>query len=186
MPCKHLLKNLLPTAQDRIPVTRHHILEAPAVNALNTLPEALTISFREYIPQHAFLPHSIPPRIHDAAKQPRRPPRRRVPARFGVLFRGREIEEQIGLDERTGRFVEEHELFIGMSVYELIFKLGVKFGGHGDRALVFCREGYADGDVGYGFVFCGERGSFLGEAFRREDLCAGIGGGPGREEDVVF
>lgn len=82
--------------------------------------------------------------------------------------------------------MEENELFIRMSVYELVFEIGVEFSVDLDVFLSFRGEDRAEWEDGDGFVGSVEFRALLGEAFGREDFCIGEGGRPGGEEDVVL
>jgi hypothetical protein len=65
------------------------------------------------------------------------------------------------LDERLVGFVEEHDFFVGMGFEELIFKVGVKFGGDFDLRFIFCCEDCLECDVGYFFVGLGLFGALF-------------------------
>jgi len=82
--------------------------------------------------------------------------------------------------------VEKHQLLIRVRVHILILELLVEFSPHLNPLLPFRSEDRGDGNVGDGFVGFRLSGPFLGEAFGSDDVCGGIGVGPGGEEDVVL
>ncbi len=66
--------------------------------------------------------------------------------RFGVLFCSRQIEHEIGFDERLARLVEENKLFVRVGVYVFILELRVKLGVDLGFELVLCGEHCREGE----------------------------------------
>lgn len=170
MPLHNLLKDPLPITHKTIPMTGHQILKPPRINPLHTLPEPLPITLTKHIPQHPLLPRRRPARILQASKKLRHPPRRGIHARFRILFRSREVEEEIRLDEGLGWFVEEDYLLVGVGIDVFVRELGVELVADFRGEFVFRGEDGGEGDYGHALVggvcFC----AFLGEAFGPDDV----------------
>lgn len=186
MPPKHLLEHTLAIPNKGLSMTRNNVLKTPAVDPLNRPIETRSIPLTQRIPNQSLLPKSIPPRILQRAKNPRRPPGRRIDTRLRILFPSRQVEEQVGLDERLRRLVEKDQFLVRMRVDEFVLELLVKLASYFHFRLVLGSEDRGDRDVGDGFVGFGLLGSLFGQSFGCDDVCGGESGGPGGEEDVVF
>jgi hypothetical protein len=186
MPREDLLENGLPIPYNRLPMARHDILRAPGIDALHALPEALAVTAREHIPQHALLPLRVAPRVLDAGEQPRRPARPGALARLAVLLGRGQVEQQVGLDQRLGRLVEEHQLLVRVGVDELVLEVGVELLADADGLLAGLGEDGGEGQDGDRLVASTSLGALLSKPLGADEVCFGEGRGPAGEEDVVL
>lgn len=120
----------------------------------------------------------------------RREPRRGTLLAPRVLLRGRQVEQQIRLNQRPARPMEEDQLLVRMRIHILVLELPVELPAHAHLLLPLLRKLHLDRQVGYVLVV-GTRGgcggfALLVEALGRDDRGGGVGGRPGGEEDVVL
>ena len=184
MPLEDLLEHGLPLAQDRVAMAGDDVLKAPLIDPLDALIEPRAVARADQVPDHPLLPHAAG--TLQIARQSTRPSLVRALARAAVLFGRGQIEEQVGLEERLGWLVEEHEFLIHVGVDQLILDLGVEVRRHSHLALVSGAEDGLEGHVGDGRVLGAEIGALLGQAVGADEMRFGIRSGPGRDEDVVL
>jgi len=100
--------------------------EIPLVDPLNTPIESGPVPSTNSIPQKPLLPDRRAPRVIDATEQPRQQPRLRTLSRLGHLLRSRQVEQQIGLDERLAGAVIKHQLLVRVGMHKLRVKLRIE------------------------------------------------------------
>jgi len=157
-------------------MTGHNVLKSPSINPLHRLIEFRSIPPTHRIPKQPLLPNRIAPRILQRPKNPRRPPGGGILPSPRILFFSWKVEQQIRLNQRLARLVEEHQLFIRVCFHELVFELLVELAADFDAGLVFCGEDCGDRDVGYGFVGFGLAGALFGQPFGCDYVRGGEGG----------
>lgn len=168
---------------------RNDIHEIPGINLLNRRIETWSISLAEHIPYQTLLPDS---RALGVIKRREDLGENTCGSGFaclGILLMGREVEDEIGGDERLACFVYKDEFFVGVGIHELVVELRIEFWVHSDAfwgGFGFRGEDCAEVEEGDGFVGVVLLGALFGEGFGRDDVCGGVGGCPGGEEDMVF
>lgn len=184
MPLHDPLKHGLPIAHHRVPVAGDDVLKAPAIDPLDALVEPGAVAPADQVPEHPLLPHAV--RVLQVTKQAAGPARVRLLARAAVLLGRGEVEEQVGLDERLGRPVEEHELLVQVGVNKLVVHVGVDIGRDLDVALIGRSEDGLEWDVGDVGITGAHLCALLWQAAGANDVRVGIGAVPRREEDMVL
>lgn len=108
MPLHHLLENALSILLNNVTMTRHNLIEIPAIDPRNTLIKRRAIPAANRIPNEPLLPLGIARSRVDRTEQPRQPPTcRALPRLTHLLCRG-QIEHQIRFDQRArGPVVED-------------------------------------------------------------------------------
>lgn len=102
------------------------------------------------------------------------------------MFRGRHVEQQIGLDQGPIGLVIKHNLLVGVRVDEFVFEIAVELLRHLELGLVLLGEDRLEMYVGDVLVIFRLLGALLREAFRSDEMRVGIGLVPFGEEDVVL
>ena len=184
MPLHNPLKHRLPITQHRVAVAGDDILKPPAVDPGDAPIEARAVARADEVPQHALLPHAGG--VLQVARQARRPAGIGSLGRPAVLLRRRQVEDQVRLQQRARRPVEEDELLVDVRVDQLVVHLGVDLGRDAHVALVGRREHRLEGHVGDRRVGGVQLCALLGQPARADDVRFGVRGVPGREEDVVL
>jgi len=126
------------------------------------------------------LPNRIPLRARKRAKEPRPRSAGRVHARFAVLLRRRQVEQEIRGDERARWLVVEDDFFVGVGGHVFPVEFGVEFGRDGLNGLRL-PEHKRKGNRFILLLF-----ALLGQRFGTDDLGVGVGLVPGAKEDVVL
>lgn len=129
-PRHHVLKHPLGPRLDNISMARNQPIKVPPIDTLHRLGKRGAVLSRENIPRESSLP-----RRRTINRQQRKhqlcPEAERVTTLGpGVLLVGGQVEEQIGLNDRAGRAMQEHQLARSMSINVLGVKLGIEFLGY--------------------------------------------------------
>ena len=121
-PLHNPLKHPLPPSLNHIAMTRHDPIEVKLLNLPHALPKTRPISSRNGVPNKPLLPHICACVPVQSNEQLREDPCVRI-ADFRVLFRGWQIEDEVGFDESLGRFVAEDEFLVrvGGDVFNVEF-----------------------------------------------------------------
>lgn len=152
-------------------MTRHNPVEVPPRNPLDTLIITRAIRRTQKIPTHPLLPDGTSLGRLQTREELREEARGWGDVGFGELFRGGEVEEEVGLDEGLGGAVVEDEFFVGVGVDELRVELGVEFGGDGGWGFV----GGEEEEVGGGELKVVLLVAVGGEGVWGEDFGVGVG-----------
>lgn len=185
MPLKHLAEYFLAVALDNISMARDDGVKVPLVHQLNTVVVAVSILARE-VPVEALHPLCVTVWALDAAEDLVREALLLLvglgyPA---VLLGGRQVEDEIRLDEHLVRLVEEGNLQVAVAVDILVVEVGVELFADLYLALVGLLED--DGELLLANLVVLLLGPLLREALGADDLGVGEGCGPFRDEDVVL
>jgi len=160
-------------------MTRNDIIDLPAGDPLHALAIALAIRLAEHIPMHPLLPDRRATDVLQGSEELRQYARSGIDARLGILFRGGEIEEQIGLDEGLVGLVIEDQFLVRVGVDEFDLEIVIEFLGDFLGGFGGGREDRAEGDVGYQWVGSDCCGSLFCEPLGPDYVCIGVGRCPG-------
>ena len=164
---------------------RNDLLEIPAVDAAHALAETFAILGGDGIPDEALLPGSGWGSVVELGEDLGQKTGGGGDGGARVLLVGREVEEEVGLDEGAGGSVEEDELLVGVGVDELDGELLVEVGADGGGEGVVL-VGFGEDVVEGGLALLWILRTLLGQTVGPKDFGGREGRVPGGDVDVVF
>lgn len=156
----------------------------PRLNDAGAVGEGGAVLAAGQVVEEAALPEHVAAGVHEGVEDAGEEARGGVLERYGarVLFGGGEVEEQVGLDQRAGRFVVEHEFAVLVRVHVFVVELGVEFRRDLHAALVGRGEDVLEFDPLRGRVFF----PFFRQTVRSDHFGFWVFFAPRCDEDVMF
>lgn len=154
----------------------------PLLDSLGRLSEGRAILTSSCVPDESSLPFHFTSGVHDSAEKLGQEAGAGILARLRILFGGRQVEDQVGLDHRSRGFVEKDKFFVGMRMEVFVGELLVEFGSDVDVKLVLRREDVVEFDpLGGGICL-----SLFRETLHANDFRLRVLFGPGGDENMMF